>query len=225
MLETTHRRKYKKRTNNLMLILGIVAVISIVVGLSVYIFSDDRYLTYLNINNNGKYSIKKFTTKLSELENELNIQEVDYKWTKELNIDNKPNKIIVHHAAGSNFTAEQINKMHVDKGYDGIGYHFYIRKDGTIYRGRPEEAEGAHTIGENKQSLGICLEGNMDKDELNDNQKESLEKLSEYLVIKYNLEKIDGHSDYYNTRCPGKNISIEGLNESVKNKLIELVNK
>lgn len=223
MLEIIYRKRYKKRKKkHLGLVLSSMVIVILVAA---YITSNNRYLSYLNINGNETYLLKKFTSKLIELENKLDIKDIDYKWEKELVNNNKPNKIIVHHAAGSNFTPEQINKIHIDKGYNGIGYHFYIRKDGTIYRGRPVSAEGAHVIGENSSSIGICLEGNMDKDLLNENQKESLELLSEYLVIKYNLEKIDGHSDYYNTRCPGKNISIEKLNEDVKNRLIDLANK
>ena len=53
--------------------------------------------------------------------------------------------------------ALEIHKMHLEFGWEGIGYHYIIRKNGKIENGRPEFWVGAHTYGLNKQSLGICL--------------------------------------------------------------------
>lgn len=225
MLQITKRKKYKRKNNKYKNRIIGLAILSISIVISILILNIEGNLTFLELNGDESYSARLFKGKLEELENQININEVKYEFPKKLNENNKPNKIIVHHAVGSNITAEQINKMHIEKGFEGIGYHFYIRKDGTVYRGRPENTEGAHTIGENRTSLGICLEGNMDKETVSEKQMESLENLSEYLIIKYNLETIDGHNDHYNTRCPGENMSIEGLNERVKNRLIELANK
>lgn len=90
---------------------------------------------------------------------------------------NIPTKIIVHHTGGSaidplqdssNFTFDQCNEQHrisfnlkSSLGFY-IGYHYYISKDGTIKQGRLDTDEGAHTIGQNLSSLGICLAGNFD---------------------------------------------------------------
>ncbi len=57
--------------------------------------------------------------------------------------------------------AKEIHKWHQQAGYDGIGYHYVIRKDGTIERGRPIQKDGAHAKvnGHNLRSIGLCLVG------------------------------------------------------------------
>nr|WP_243240285.1 N-acetylmuramoyl-L-alanine amidase [[Clostridium] hylemonae] len=67
--------------------------------------------------------------------------------------------IILHHAEASNCTVQDIHRWHKNNGWAGIGYHFLVRKDGSIYRGRPEWAVGAHASGSNSDSIGICFEG------------------------------------------------------------------
>ena len=71
--------------------------------------------------------------------------------------------MVLHHRAGDG-DAEGIHKLHKDRGYSGIGYHFYVRKDGKIYQGRPIETVGAHTLGANQKSIGICFEGDFEKE-------------------------------------------------------------
>ena len=68
-------------------------------------------------------------------------------------------EIILHHAEAKSASVEEVNRWHLERGWTGIGYHFYIRKDGRIYRGRPEWSVGAHAQGHNKRSVGICCEG------------------------------------------------------------------
>ena len=54
-------------------------------------------------------------------------------------------------------SAKDIHKMHIGFGWDGIGYHKIIRRNGVLENGRPEFWIGAHTYGLNDKSLGICL--------------------------------------------------------------------
>jgi len=72
---------------------------------------------------------------------------------------NKTDEIILHHAEASHASVEEVNRWHLERGWTGIGYHFYIRKDGKVYRGRPEWAVGAHAQGHNSRAIGICCEG------------------------------------------------------------------
>ena len=65
----------------------------------------------------------------------------------------KPNKIILHHAEASSCTVYDIHNWHIKNGWTGIGYHYFIRKDGNIYKGRPENAIGAHCINNNSSSI------------------------------------------------------------------------
>lgn len=53
-----------------------------------------------------------------------------------------------------------IRGWHLDRGFADIGYHKVIRRDGTIENGRDTHLIGAHARGKNRDSLGICLEGN-----------------------------------------------------------------
>ena len=55
--------------------------------------------------------------------------------------------IVVHCSATRvtrNFTVEDLEASHRARGFSGIGYHFYITKDGVIYPCRPENKIGAH---------------------------------------------------------------------------------
>lgn len=74
---------------------------------------------------------------------------------------NTPEYIIIHHALASYCTVQDIHSWHLQNGWAGIGYHYFIAKDGKIYKGRPDNANGAHTEEQymNYRSIGICLEG------------------------------------------------------------------
>ena len=114
--------------------------------------------------------------------------------------------IVIHHTASTaKETVEQIHNFHINNnGWAGIGYHFYIRKDGTIFRGRPEKYAGAHCENYNSVSLGICLEGNFEIEQPTDNQLKSLSELLQHLKQKYGNVQIVGHRDLNATACPGK---------------------
>ena len=89
----------------------------------------------------------------------------------------------------------------MDKGWSDIGYHFVIRRNGTIERGRDQSLEGAHAHGHNQDSIGICLVGGVDdlgKPDRNftDAQFASLKTLVFGLVMEYrNVTRVCGHRD------------------------------
>jgi len=139
------------------------------------------------------------------------INEVAYNWAVPLNYNLKPNMIVYHHTVENDLTPERIDELHKLRGWAGIGYHFYIRKDGTIYRGRPENAIGSHAAGVNNRALGISLEGNFNIEYLTVKQRESLIELSKYLMRKYNIKDLKRHKDVRNTECPGKNFPFEEI--------------
>ena len=90
-----------------------------------------------------------------------------YHWNGQLTKRTEPiTRIILHHAAAIKCTAEQIHAWHIANGWCGIGYHFFIRKDGTVYEGRPLDMIGAHAGGNNYDSIGICFEGSFDKEQI-----------------------------------------------------------
>jgi N-acetylmuramoyl-L-alanine amidase len=61
--------------------------------------------------------------------------------------------------ADQDIGVEEIREMHLDNGWRDIGYHFVIRRDGTVEVGRPVDEVGAHVKGYNRKSIGICLVG------------------------------------------------------------------
>ena len=105
-------------------------------------------------------------------------------------------KAVIHHTAGSratdrDLTVLEIDAMHNARGWDGIGYHYVIRKDGSIHEGRPLTKQGAHAKGRNHY-IGIALTGYEDFTEA---QKDSLDAL----IARLGITHIEPHHE----RCPG----------------------
>lgn len=73
----------------------------------------------------------------------MNIIEKTYTLNGTLTKRTKTDMIILHHRAG-NGDVESIDRTHKGNGWTCIGYQFYVRKDGSIYRGRQEDTVGAH---------------------------------------------------------------------------------
>ena len=118
----------------------------------------------------------------------------------------KINKVIIHHSANNraNDTAKSIHSEHLSNGWAGIGYHFLIRADGPIEKGRPQSAIGSHCPGANTGSLGICLSGNFEKTMPQAAQILALIWLLAKLMKSYNIVTILPHSAYVATACPGR---------------------
>lgn len=124
--------------------------------------------------------------------------------------------IVLHHSeVTSRHTVEDIHRWHQNKGWAGIGYHFFIDKDGEIYEGRPLDTVGAHAYGHNKMSIGICFEGDFNKEEMNDEQVDASIMLLAILSLAYPESAIDAHKDLTNKDCPGKNFPMERIYENV----------
>jgi hypothetical protein len=74
------------------------------------------------------------------------------------------NKVILHCSdsdRAEDDCPEVVNSWHKDRGFDSIGYHYYIDKKGIIFQCRPHNTIGAHTLNHNHDSLGICLGGSL----------------------------------------------------------------
>ena len=123
----------------------------------------------------------------------------------------KINEIIVHCAAtreGRDFTVEDITRWHKARGFATIGYHYVIYRDGSIHEGRPLEQIGAHCVGHNKHSIGICYiggcasDGKTPKDTRTSEQKEALLALLRRLKARFPNATIHGHRDFAAKACP-----------------------
>lgn len=135
----------------------------------------------------------------------MKIIETNWKWKSMLIVRSNTRYIVLHHAAAKTCTAQQVDSWHKGNGWSGIGYHFFIRKDGTIYRGRPEWAVGAHVSGKNSDSIGVCVEGNYEEEKtMPQAQKDAVKEVLRYLKGKYPKAELKGHRDVGATGCPGK---------------------
>lgn len=118
--------------------------------------------------------------------------------------------LIIHCSAtpeGRDIRAKDIDRMHRERGFERIGYHYVIDLDGTVEEGRPEYMTGAHCankdaegVSYNQHSLGICYVGGTDKngrakDTRTDAQKRAMRVLIEKLCRKYNIVDVLGHRD------------------------------
>lgn len=135
----------------------------------------------------------------------MKICEIDWKWKSGLSSRAKTNYVVLHHAAAKACSPYQVDSWHKANGWTGIGYHYFVRKDGTIYRGRPEWATGAHAQGKNHESIGICAEGNYDEEYIMpDAQKDSIQELLRDIKLRYPNTTVKGHRNVGATSCPGK---------------------
>lgn len=127
------------------------------------------------------------------------------------------NKIIIHCSAtpeGREHTVADITSWHKARGFATIGYHWVIYLDGTIHKGRPEEQMGAHTTGQNQNSIGICYIGGTDakgnpKDTRTDKQKVALIALVKELKERYPKASVHGHCEFAAKACPSFDVKKE----------------
>jgi len=118
--------------------------------------------------------------------------------------------IVIHCSAtraGQDLRAADIDKMHQERGFAGIGYNFVIDLDGTVEVGRPLNRDGAHcnTAGlsgksYNKHSIGIVYVGGLDEngnpaDTRTPEQKQALADLVYRLINEYPIIEVIGHRD------------------------------
>ncbi len=104
---------------------------------------------------------------------------------------------------------KEIRQWHRAQGWTDIGYHYVIRRDGTLEVGRPEDVVGAHVSGFNNNSIGICLVGGVDsklkaEDNFTSAQYAELAVLLRKLKAKYPKAIIQGHRDFPKVKkdCP-----------------------
>ena len=133
----------------------------------------------------------------------------------------KIDKIIIHCSATKpdhNCDAEEVRGWHKRKGWSDIGYHYFIKLDGTIENGRPFEKVGAHCYGENTNSIGICYAGGLDldgtpKDTRTEEQKKAIrltiEVIQHILTEEGMAATVHGHNEFSNKACPSFNVQKE----------------
>ena len=122
----------------------------------------------------------------------------------------KINLIIIHCTAtieGRYYTVSTIDSWHRQRGFDCIGYHYVVYRDGTVHEGRPVAKVGAHCAGHNANSIGVCYIGGVDdkqqpKDTRTHAQRDALVNLLMLLKRQYPAAVIRGHRDFSTKACP-----------------------
>ena len=122
-------------------------------------------------------------------------------------------KIIIHCSATDSIVydnIESIRRWHVDQNHwFDVGYHYFIRKNGTIELGRPLYIVGAHCVDHNIDSIGICFSGNtLFKDEQFISGRKLLKNLFDVFSLDYS--HVYPHNYFNNSKtCP--NFTMERL--------------
>jgi len=100
--------------------------------------------------------------------------------------------------------AEDIRRWHVEgNGWDDIGYHYVIRRDGSIEKGRDDNVQGAHVRGHNKNSLGVCMVGGYNGEcNYTSAQWLSLESIISTLKVQHKNATVHGHNEFSDKKCP-----------------------
>jgi N-acetyl-anhydromuramyl-L-alanine amidase AmpD len=96
---------------------------------------------------------------------------------------------------------EDIRKWHKEQGWDDVGYHYVIQRDGLLEAGRPLDVQGAHVAGHNHESVGICLVGGVNKRKEPDAnftaaQYASLESIIALILPRFPGAVVRGHRDF-----------------------------
>lgn len=117
-------------------------------------------------------------------------------------------KFIVIHCADTksdmNVTINDLRKWHVeDRGWSDIGYHHFVKFDGSMYPCRSTIWAGAHCKAVNTKSIAICLEGGFDgEDNFTEVQLNSLYMLIQNVKREHPNAAIVGHSHFDDKACP-----------------------
>lgn len=121
------------------------------------------------------------------------------------------NRIILHCSAtpeDKDFTVADIDRWHKARGWQGIGYHYVVYRDGSVHNGRDIAVAGAHTSGYNKNSIGVCYiggvaaDGKTPKDTRTPAQRRALRVLVEQLQKQFPQATIHGHYEFAAKACP-----------------------
>jgi N-acetyl-anhydromuramyl-L-alanine amidase AmpD len=119
----------------------------------------------------------------------------------------KIKKAIIHCSASDIDSHDDINvirQWHIERGFNDVGYHFFIKNNGVIEKGRDIHVVGAHCKGENTNSVGICLHGNK---QFSNMQFMALSRLLESLVVIFPEITIHGHNEFSSKTCPNFDVT------------------
>ena len=145
----------------------------------------------------------------------IKINEPELKFKETLLNRKRTDYLVLHHSEViTPHSINDIDTWHKNKGWAGVGYHYFVRKDGEIFRGRPMNKCGAHCKGFNDISTSICAEGDFNKEKMNSAQKKAIVRLIKAIRSKYPRAKIVTHDNLIEgskKHCPGKHYPFEEI--------------
>jgi N-acetyl-anhydromuramyl-L-alanine amidase AmpD len=116
--------------------------------------------------------------------------------------------LVIHHSAvPPSVGPQRIAAYHVNKqDWPGIGYHFLVGEDGSIYQGNALETVSYHAVKANPQGVGICFLGNFSETVPPPDQLEAGAHLIAWLIegLGIALDQVKGHKEFMDTACPGE---------------------
>ncbi|WP_084413195.1 N-acetylmuramoyl-L-alanine amidase [Desulfovirgula thermocuniculi] len=141
----------------------------------------------------------------------MKIIETNLRFNQPLGYRSRTDFIVLHHADATNCTVWDVHQWHLNNGWAGIGYHYFITKAGEIYRGRPRDTIGSHCYGYNSRSVGICCEGNFEEEYMPAAQWRAVLELVRELKRIYPDACVVGHCELNSTSCPGRYFPLEDI--------------
>ena len=127
-------------------------------------------------------------------------------------------RIFIHCSAtpeGRKHDVEDLRLWHKAKGWNDVGYHYVVKLDGTVEDGRSINIDGAHSKGQNQDSIAICYiggttkSGKTAKDTRTDAQIDALDTLLNNLKVIYPKATLHGHNEFSSKECPSFNVQDE----------------
>jgi N-acetyl-anhydromuramyl-L-alanine amidase AmpD len=113
--------------------------------------------------------------------------------------------VFIHCSASDNpdhDSIDVINEWHQARGWSTVGYHYFIRKDGTIEEGRSLERTPAAQKGHNTGSIAICIHG-LELALFTEEELASLRHLCEEINESYKDITFHAHNEVNsNKTCP-----------------------
>ena len=160
-----------------------------------------------------------------------NPDSIDINKYKEGDDVNNPQQIVVHHSATKDGVVyndfDSIKQGHINKGYRDIGYHYvieYVDNKVVVHKGRAENEVGAHTIGFNTSSIGICVIGNYMNESPSEAILNTLVDLIKDIRSRYGNIPVGGHRDYNATSCPGDSFPMNRLQQLLTQEVNVMLN-
>ena len=141
-----------------------------------------------------------------------------------------PEYIVLHHSLtkdGQVVDWQAIRRYHKGLGWVDIGYYYGVENvngEYEILKGRMDNQTGAHAIGFNHNSLGVCVIGNFDQAPPTEEQLDPTRRLIRSLMAAYNIpaSKVIGHRETYSLRkvpviktCPGSQFDLDAFRRSL----------